>query len=114
MKITKENSEEYSWGEKCKGWHLVNTNELSVIQEIMPSGAKEIKHKHSKSQQFFFVLKGEATFQINGERHKIKNNQGIHIRPCIFHQISNEKNENLEFIVISQPHSHGDRIIKND
>lgn len=114
MKVTKENSEEYDWGQKCKGWHLVNTTELSVIQEIMPSGTKEIKHKHSTSQQFFFIIKGVATFLINGEKHIINSNQGIHIQPNIFHQISNETNENLEFIVVSQPHSHGDRIIEND
>lgn len=112
MKVTKQNSEEYDWGFKCKGWHLVNTNELSVIQELMPSGTEEIEHKHSKSQQFFYVLKGEATFLVNGKRHHVKSNQGIHIQPNISHQIKNETDENLEFIVISQPHSHGDRLVE--
>lgn len=113
MKITKENSKEYDWGKNCKGWHLVNTKELSVIQELMPSGTEEIKHKHSKSQQFFYIIKGEATFLINGEKRQVSSNQGIHIEPNNFHQIKNETDENLEFIVISQPHSHGDRIIEN-
>jgi len=36
MKKTKSNSEEYNWGTKCKGWHLVNTAALSVIQELIP------------------------------------------------------------------------------
>lgn len=114
MKITKENSKKYSWGQKCIGWHLLNTQELSIIQESMPSGTHEVKHKHSKSQQFFYILKGEATFIIEGEKHQINSNQGIHIKPNMIHQIKNETNVDLEFLVISQPHSHGDRIIENE
>jgi mannose-6-phosphate isomerase-like protein (cupin superfamily) len=114
MKIEKTNSEEYEWGQKCKGWHLVNTNELSIIQELMPRGTEEIKHMHSMSQQFFYILKGKATFIVDGKEFEVDINQGIHIKPNIVHQIKNKTIENLEFIVISQPHSHGDRINKID
>ena len=114
MKITKANSEAYDWGEKCKGWHLVNTNELSVIQELMPPDTQEVKHKHSKSQQFFYILKGQATFIIDEKEIQIEQNEGIHIKPNVIHQIKNQTKEDLEFIVISQPHAHGDRIIEND
>ena len=114
MKVTKGNSEEYEWGLKCKGWHLVNTKELSIIQELMPPGTKEVTHKHLKSQQFFYILKGEATFFINGEKHQIDSHQGIHIRANIFHQIRNETDQDLEFIVVSQPHAHADKILGDD
>ena len=63
MKITKLNSEEYDWGEKCKGWHLVNTDELSVIQEIMPKGTREVKHKHQ-----WFVQKNRSKFGIKRKK----------------------------------------------
>ncbi len=114
MKITKTNSEEYDWGNKCKGWHLVNTQELSIIQELMPPVTSELNHKHSKSQQFFYILQGQATFMIDGTAYKVDKNQGMHINPNIVHQIKNQANENLEFLVISQPHSHGDKIIENE
>ena len=114
MKITTTNNEEYDWGEKCKGWHLVNTNALSIIQELMPPNTQEVKHKHSKSQQFFNILKGQATFIINGKEFQIEQNEGVHIKPNVTHQIKNQTREDLEFIVISQPHAHGDRIIQND
>ncbi|WP_456440437.1 cupin domain-containing protein [Psychroserpens sp.] len=114
MKVTKTNSKEYSWGQKCKGWHLLNTNELSIIQEIMPIETQEVKHKHSKSQQFFYILQGQATFIIGDKKYKVDKNQGMHINPNIIHQIKNQTNENLEFLVISQPHSHGDKIIENE
>ena len=114
MKITKANSEKYDWGEKCNGWYLVNTKELSIIEELMPPRTQETKHKHSKSQQFFYIIKGQATFLIEEKEYIIDKNQGIHIKPNMIHQIKNKTDENLEFIVISQPHSHGDRIIEND
>ncbi len=114
MEISKTNSEAYSWGEKCKGWHLVNTNDLSVIEELMPPGTQETNHKHSKSQQFFYILKGKATFVIEGTPYTINENCGIHIKPNTLHQIKNRTNEDLEFIVISQPHSHGDKIVVHD
>jgi len=41
-------------------------------------------------------------------------NQGMHINPNIIHQIKNQANENLEFLVFFPPHSHGDKIIKNE
>ncbi len=110
MKIKKDNSNAYEWGQQCKGWHLVNTKDLSVIQELMPQGTAEVNHKHLKAQQFFFILKGKATFLINGEKHHIKQHEGIHILPNIYHQIRNETDTPLEFIVISQPHTRGDRI----
>jgi len=88
MKITKANSEAYDWGEKCKGWHSVNASASSVIQELMPPGTQEIKHKHSKSQQFFYILKGQVSFIIDGKEFQIEQNEGVHIKPNVVHQIN--------------------------
>lgn len=109
MKISKENSKSYDWGESCKGWHLVNSKDLSVIQEVMPPKTKEIMHKHALSQQFFFVLKGTATFLVDAKEFIVKKGEGIYIKPNVMHQIQNKNSDNLEFLVISQPHAHGDR-----
>jgi mannose-6-phosphate isomerase-like protein (cupin superfamily) len=114
MIINKDSSQEYSWGDRCKGWHLLNSARLSIIQEIMPQGTKEVRHCHRKAQQFFFVLKGEASFVVNGEIFRIREHEGIHIPPQVYHQISNATGEDLEFIVISEPHAHGDREVGED
>lgn len=113
MKITKENSEAFNWGQNCNGWHLVNTDTLSVIKERMPPGTEEVEHKHSKSQQFFFILQGQATFFMEKEACKVNPNEGIHVQPNVRHQIKNQTNEDLVFLVISQPRAHGDRIIEH-
>ena len=56
--IDKESAPHYGWGEGCDGWHLVRTPELSVIQERMPPGTSEVRHRHGRARQFFFVLSG--------------------------------------------------------
>ncbi len=105
----KHNSPKYTWGDNCFGWHLLNNPSLSVIQETMPAGTQEALHLHRKSQQFFYILKGRATFNIDGKEFKIEPGEGIHISKGQAHQISNQSQDELEFLVISEPHAHGDR-----
>ena len=100
----------YQWGEGCDGWHLVRTESLSVIQERMPSGTAEQRHKHSRARQFFFVLRGELTLEIDGEEHVLAAESGVEVLPGTPHQAFNRSNDDTWFLVTSQPPSHGDRI----
>jgi mannose-6-phosphate isomerase-like protein (cupin superfamily) len=109
---SKENSPSYSWGDKCTGWHLVKNDSLGVIQESMPPNTSEVNHKHAKAQQFFFILKGTATFLIDGKSIEVPSGSGIHIEKDTWHQIQNLSKEEIEFLVISEPHSHGDRVLE--
>lgn len=104
-----ENSEHYIWGDNCDGWQLLKSDSLSIIQESMPPHTHEGLHYHSIAQQFFFILKGTATFQIEGEVFEVIENKGFHILPHQKHRIFNHTEQSLEFLVISQPKSHGDR-----
>ena len=110
MKTTIENSKSYSWGEVCTAWQFVNTPTLSVIRETMPPGSSELLHKHSRSQQFFYVVSGQAHFELDGETYELSANEGIHVRPKQMHRIFNSGSESLELLVISEPHSHSDRV----
>ncbi len=107
---TKKNSDHYSWGSKCSGWHLLKSNHLHIIEEMMPPNTQEEKHYHNFSEQFFYILKGEATFEVEGQSIELKEREGLHINPKIIHQIKNLGKENLEFVLVSQPSAHGDRI----
>lgn len=109
MKKSKENSEHYKWGDNCSGWHLVKTQSLSVIEELMSPKTQEKKHYHNSSQQFFRILSGKATFEIENEIVEIEKGNGIHIPPKTKHRIQNDQSEYLEFIVISEPTTRGDR-----
>lgn len=105
------NAEHYVWGEKCDGWHLLKTDSLSVIQELMPPGTSEQLHYHERAQQLFYILEGIAHFEVEGEELIVHAKESLHILPATKHKIQNrQKNELLHFLVISVPKSHGDRI----
>lgn len=107
--IDKQTSEHYTWGQDCDSWVLNDTEELSVKQELMPSGTKEKLHFHTKAQQFFFILKGTATFYIDEKKEIVAEQKGIAIQAKTAHFIANETEEDLEFLVISQPSTNNDR-----
>lgn len=108
--IDTTNSEQYIWGENCIGWHFVKSASLSVIRESMPPMTQEKLHYHENAQQFFYILSGKATFEISGSRYHVNENKGILIAAEVRHRILNETDRLLEFLVISEPRSHADRI----
>ncbi|MFB0713924.1 cupin domain-containing protein [Buttiauxella noackiae] len=107
--ISKDNAEHYIWGDNCDGWYLLNRADMLIIHEKMPSGTCEKRHFHSVSRQFFFVLQGVLTMELEGNKHEIKAHQGLEIQPGIKHQARNDGQSSVEFIVISQPTTRGDR-----
>jgi mannose-6-phosphate isomerase-like protein (cupin superfamily) len=109
--VSRNSVESYSWGAGCLGWHLVRTSELSVIHEEMPPGTEEVRHRHHHARQFFFVLRGTLTIDCDGVRHQLEPHTGLEVAPMTTHQVRNESAANIEFIVVSQPPSHGDREI---
>ena len=111
QKVSIETAEHYVWGNGCDGWHFVNLPSLSVIREQMPSGTAEVRHLHSKARQFFFVIGGTAVLELDGSSHELRPGEGLEVAPGVAHQVFNRGAEPLEFIVVSQPHSHGDRIL---
>jgi mannose-6-phosphate isomerase-like protein (cupin superfamily) len=108
--ISTANAEHYTWGNNCDGWYLVRTPEIDIIEESMPAGASEIRHCHIYSRQFFFVLHGELTLEIEHHHFTLQTGEGIEIAPGQAHQAINRSNHPLRILVTSQPPSHGDRI----
>lgn len=108
--VSTANAEHYLWGQSCDGWHLLATDDLSVIEERMPSGSFEQCHRHARARQFFYVLEGEAVLELEGVIHLLRHGQGLHVPPGSAHQMRNESSADVRFVVVSAPKSHGDRI----
>jgi mannose-6-phosphate isomerase-like protein (cupin superfamily) len=108
--ISKETAEHYSWGGDCDGWHLVRQPGLSVIHERMPPGRSEVRHHHTVSRQFFFVLGGVLTLEVGGAVEDIPAGYGREIAPLEPHQAMNRSAAPVEFLVVSQPPARGDRV----
>lgn len=99
----------YTWGSGCDGWVLVDTAGLSVKQEQMPPQTAEALHYHEKAQQFFFILHGTATFEVEGNTFTVQAGEGFHIQSMQKHRIINNTPDHLEFILSSQPSTNSDR-----
>lgn len=106
---SKSTSVHYTWASVCDGWKLVDTPNLSVIQERMPSSTQETRHKHLRVRQFFYVLRGELTLEVDGDINKLGPQQGLEISPGQAHQARNESASDVEFLVISDGISREDR-----
>ena len=107
--VSTANAAHYVWGQQCDGWHLLAGDDLSVIEERMPPGTTEVRHRHARSRQFFYVLEGEATLELDGIEHRLGARQGLHVPPGAAHRMRNDSPAELRFLVVSSPRSHGDR-----
>ncbi len=112
--VSTRNADHYTWGERCDGWHLVQNQELSVIQERMPPGTQEVPHWHTTAQQFFLVLTGTLSVDLSGVLRQLTDGDGILVPAGTPHTVMNVSDEPVEFIVVSQPPSHGDRMTLYD
>jgi mannose-6-phosphate isomerase-like protein (cupin superfamily) len=110
MKVSKETGRHYLWGGNCDGWHLLETGSLSVIEERIPAGGGEVMHYHERAQQLFYILDGEATFESDGVTTVAGKGEAYHVEPGVRHRIWNLGTEDLYFLVVSEPKSHGDRV----
>ncbi len=104
--IDKQSAPQYTWGDGCDGWHLVQTPELSIIEERMP----EVRQFHHNASQFFYVLLGSLTIEVGGAESILNPWAGM-LHQCRGpHQVHNQGAADVEFLVASNPPSHGDRI----
>lgn len=112
--ISTNTADHYKWGgdlgTDCDGWHLVKTSNFSVIEELMPPGTSERRHYHRHALQFFYVLKGVLTLEIDGQDFVLQTGDGIEVSPGQPHQAYNRSTNPVRMLVTSHPPSHGDRI----
>ncbi len=108
--LSREQAEHYRWGDGCDGWFLLKREGVHVIEERMPPGTEEKRHRHERARQLFYVLEGELTMRFDGGDVKIAARQSLEIAPGVSHQARNDSSGDVSFLVISVPPSHGDRI----
>ena len=108
--VSRTNARRYGWGDGCEGWHLVADPELSVIEERMPPKTSEVRHRHERARQFFYVLDGTLEIEIEGTSHRLVRGCGVEIPPGAAHQVTNPGPEAAAFLVVSAPPAQQDRI----
>jgi len=108
--ISKSTAPHYAWGNGCDGWRLADGNGLSVIEERMPPGTREVRHIHAAAQQVFYVLEGTLSFQLGDDTIHAVSGQAVRIPPGTPHHVwATADGPGATFLVISQPTTRGDR-----
>ncbi len=107
--ISIASADHYTWGGSCDGWHLVCAAGMSVIEERMPPGTAEVRHWHARAIQFFYVLSGTLTMEVEGALHDLPAGSGIELPSGTAHQAQNSGSADVRFLVISCPPHQGDR-----
>jgi quercetin dioxygenase-like cupin family protein len=75
----------------------------------MPAGTSRGDALPSTAQQFFYVLKDTATFEIEQAFSKVHAGEGLLIKAGEKHRILNNTDAGLELILCSQPSTAADR-----
>ncbi len=110
MAVSRSNATHYNWGDGCDGWVLLPRGDMTAIEERMPPNTCEQRHYHEKARQFFYVLVGQLTMELDGERHFLTAGDSIEIPPGTSHQAMNDTLDDVRFLVVSSPTTHGDRV----
>ncbi len=111
MIINLDNAEHYQWGDGCDGWFLHKSAACTLIQERVSVGKAEVRHYHEYANQVFYVLQGIATLEVDGLIHQLRSGDSLTIPVGVAHQLHNHGPDELTFLLISQPNSHGDRVL---
>ncbi len=108
--VDRHTASHYSWGDGCDGWRLAETETLSVIEERMPPGTSELRHFHRSATQFFYVLRGTLSIEVEGSEHELSEGRGLSIPAGQAHQVRNRSAAAAEFLVVSNPPAQTDRV----
>src|SRR5438309_277658 len=92
----------YILGNNCAASTLVDEKDLSIKLEKMPGGTEETLHFHHLAQQFFYILQGNAVFEIEEVILIVHAGEGLHIKGGQQHRIMNKEEQLLEFLICSQ------------
>jgi mannose-6-phosphate isomerase-like protein (cupin superfamily) len=111
QKVTLDTAEKFTWGKAGTAWFLAKNAPVSVVEKTIGSGTKEIRHLHQKSWQYFHVLSGTADIEIDGVELTLNANEGVEVKAGLGHQMKNEQDVDLTFIMVSVPNSTDDRVV---
>lgn len=108
-KISTATARSDPWGGSCTAWRLLQGGDLAVAEELMPPGTREIRHRHGRARQFFYVLSGRLTIEHEHKIDRLEAGEGLEIAPGVAHQAINDAGEPVRFLVVSAPTTIGDR-----
>ncbi|MFO1440848.1 MAG: cupin domain-containing protein [Verrucomicrobiaceae bacterium] len=84
----------------------------SLAEATVPVGKPTERHYHKLSEEFYFILEGQGTMEIDGETRQVTPGDAILIPPGAWHQIT--ALQTLRFLCCcAPPYSHDDTYFAN-
>ncbi len=79
----------------------------SLAEATVPVGKPTERHYHKLSEEFYFILEGQGTMEIDGDTREVSPGDAILIPPGAWHQIT--ASQPLRFLCCcAPPYSHED------
>lgn len=82
----------------------------SLAEASLPPGGATQRHYHRISEEFYYILEGGGTMEINGEAREVGPGDAILIPAGAWHQIRSQKEgDSLRFLCCcAPPYAHDD------
>ena len=81
----------------------------SLAEAVLPPGGATKRHWHNTSEEFYFILQGTGTMEIDGVKQQVKVGDAILIPNGHWHQIIADSHSELRFLCCcAPPYSHED------
>ena len=82
----------------------------SLAEATVPAGCSTHRHYHKLSEEFYFILEGTGTMEIDGEERQVTAGDAILIPPGAWHTIT--ATVSLRFLCCcAPPYSHDDTFV---
>ncbi len=75
----------------------------SMAHITLPAGKASLRHYHPVAEESYFILSGQARFELDGESNVLNPGDAIAIPTNAVHQIFNDSSEDLVFLAICAP-----------
>lgn len=81
----------------------------SLAEATLPAGSATTRHHHRASEEFYYVLDGRGTMELDGDRRRLEPGDAVIIPPGAWHQIHADDDVGLRFLCCcAPPYSHED------
>jgi len=75
----------------------------SVAEISIRPGGSSASHRHRRSEETYYILRGEGRLVIDGQSHALRAGDACLIEPGERHRIVNETEDELVFLAVSAP-----------
>lgn len=90
---------------------LTHGQVMMVNWAMLPAGSSFQRHFHEDMQEVFIMLSGPVTMNVDGDANRLDKGDAILISPREIHEMSNESEHDVEYIVFGISTGEGGKTV---